>query len=264
MTQMTDWQEKLFIDRADLSIRIMNLRWPYTEKSVEGIVDILNEHGIKGGHVLDLCCGNGRISVHLAKRGFKATGVDFSKPYLEDAERNAERLGVEDSTCFVEGDVRDLTRVLQDEGGPFDAVVSAWTSIGYTTVEDDLSTFRQARHLSREGSILFIIEDQHEGRASQLGSGSSTLELDDMVMLEKTTYDPITARMDTTWTFYRRRGRDLEYVDELNYNVRLYSLPELSRLLGEAGWKVKACYGNITTKQAFSPSTSMNIVAQAA
>jgi hypothetical protein len=40
MTQMTDWQEKLFIDRADLSIRIMNIRWPYTERSVEGIVDI--------------------------------------------------------------------------------------------------------------------------------------------------------------------------------------------------------------------------------
>jgi len=125
MTQMTDWQEKLFIDRADLSIRIMNLRWPYTEKAVEGIVDILNEHGIKGGHVLDLCCGNGRISVHLAKRGFKATGVDFSKPYLEDARRNAERLGVSDATRFVEGDVRNLTKVLQDQGEPFDAVVSA-------------------------------------------------------------------------------------------------------------------------------------------
>ena len=264
MTQMTDWQEKLFIDRADLSIRIMNLRWPFTEKAVEGIVDILNEHGIKGGNVLDLCCGNGRISVHLARRGFRATGVDFSKPYLEDAERNAERLGISDSTRFVEGDIRELTKVLRDQGEPFDAVVSAWTSIGYTTVEDDLSTFRQARQLAREGSILFIIETQHEGRASQPGSGSSTLELDDMVMLEKTTYDTITARMDTTWTFYRRRGRDLEFVDELNYNVRLYSLPELSRLLGEAGWNVKVCYGNITTKQAFSPSTSMNIVAQAA
>lgn len=264
MTQMTDWQEKLFIDRADLSIRIMNIRWPYTERSVEGIVDILNEHGIDSGHVLDLCCGNGRISVHIAKKGFKATGVDFSKLYLEDAERNAERLGVEDSTCFVEGDVGDLTKVLQDQGEPFDAVVSAWTSIGYTTVEDDLSTFRQARQLAREGSLIFIIEAQHEGRAAQLGSGSSVLDLDDVVMLEKTTYDPVKARRETAWTFYRRRGRNLEYVGELNYNIHIYSLPELSRLLGEAGWNVEACYGNIATRQAFGPSTGMNIVAQAA
>jgi len=262
--QMTDWQEKLFVERADLSVRIMNLRWPYTEGAVDGIVRILEEHGITGGSVLDLCCGNGRISVHLARRGFRATGVDFSRPYLEDARRNAERLGVSDATRFVEGDVRDLAGVLRDQGEPFDAVVSAWTSIGYTTVEDDLSTFRQARQLSREGSLLFIIDTQHEGRAAQLGSGSSTLELDDMVMLEKTTYDPITARRDTTWTFYRRRGRDLEYVDELNYNIHIYSLPELSRLLSEAGWNVEACYGNIATRQAFGPSTGMNIVAQAA
>ncbi len=40
--------------------------------------------------------------------------------------------------------------------------------------------------------------------------------------------------------------------------------PELSRLLSEAGWNVEACYGNIATRQAFGPSTGMNIVAQAA
>jgi len=98
----------------------------------------------------------------------------------------------------------------------------------------------------------------------QLGSGSSVLELDDVVMLEKTTYDPITSRRDTTWTFYRRRGWDLEYIDEVYYKIHVYSLPELSRLLGEAGWNVEACYGNIATRQAFGPSTGMDIVAQAA
>ncbi len=54
-------------------------------------------------------------------------------------------------------------------------------------------------------------------------------------MLERTAYDPITAKKESTWTFYRRRGWDLEYVDELSYEVHLYSLPELSQLLGKAG-----------------------------
>ena len=170
--QMTDWQEKLFVERADLSVRIMNLRWPYTEGAVDGIVRILEEHGITGGSVLDLCCGNGRISVHLARRGFRATGVDFSRPYIEDARRNAERLGVSDATRFVEGDVRDLAGVLCDQGESFDAVVSAWTSIGYTTVEDDLSTFRQARRLAGEGSVLLIIETQNEGGRRSWAQGA--------------------------------------------------------------------------------------------
>jgi len=82
-------------------------------------------------------------------------------------------------------------------------------------------------------------------------------------MLERTAYDPITAKKESTWTFYRRRGWDLEYVDELSYEVHLYSLPELSQLLGKAGWKVEACYGNIASRHAFSPQTSMNIVALA-
>jgi 2-polyprenyl-3-methyl-5-hydroxy-6-metoxy-1,4-benzoquinol methylase len=29
-----------------------------------------------GGSVLDLCCGPGRHSIELARRGFKVTGVD--------------------------------------------------------------------------------------------------------------------------------------------------------------------------------------------
>jgi len=82
---------------------------------------------------------------------------------------------------------------------------------------------------------LLIIETEHEGHATQLGSESSLLELEDMVMLERTAYDPITAKKESTWTFYRRRGWDLEYVDELSYEVHLYSLPELSQLLGKAG-----------------------------
>jgi D-alanine-D-alanine ligase len=257
------WREKLFVDGSDPSLRIMNLRWPYTEKAVDGMLKVLAERGVEGGTALDLCCGNGRISVYLAKRGFRSVGVDFSRPYIEDTRIKAVRYGVAGSVKFVEGDVRNLKEILGDCEAQFDVVVSAWTSIGYTTCDDDLSTFGQARELSREGSLMFIIETEHEGQATQRGSGSSLLELEDMVMLEKTTYDPITAKKEAMWTFYRRRDRDLEHVDELSYRVHVYSLPELSWLLGRAGWKVEACYGNIASRQAFSPHTGMNIVALA-
>lgn len=161
------WRQKLFIDRSDLSLRIMNLRWPYTEKAVDGMLKVLAEHDIEGGTALDLCSGNGRISVHLAKRGFRSVGVDFSRPYTEDARVKAVQYGVADSVKFVEGDVRNLKEILGGCKERFDVVVSAWTSIGYTTREDDLSTFRLARELSWEGSLLLIIETEHEGHATQ-------------------------------------------------------------------------------------------------
>lgn len=44
---MTDWQEKPFIERADLFIKIMNQRWPWTERFVDGITRHARELAIQ-------------------------------------------------------------------------------------------------------------------------------------------------------------------------------------------------------------------------
>ncbi len=260
---MSKWAEKLFIKRADLSSKIMNLRWPYTEKAVDAMVRLLKARGIDSGRLLDLCCGNGRISILFAKKGFESVGVDFSGDYIEDARERAVEHGVSDLASFRVGDVRKLRETLGGEPETFDAVVSVWTSIGYSTKDDDLSIFRQARELSKENSILFITETVHEGRASMRRTENSFVDLDDMIMLDQTRYDHTTSELSTTWTFYKKRGRDLEFEDVLEYKVHVYSLSELCSLLGEAGWEVEAYYGNISTLQPMSPFTSMNIVAKA-
>jgi SAM-dependent methyltransferase len=261
---MTEWARKLFVERADLSIKIMNLRWPYTEKIVDGMIKVLKEREVTSGRLLDLCCGNGRISTHFAKRGFEATGIDFSKYYLADAKMRAEAHGVSDRVTFIEGDVRNLKDALKDYGGHFDVVVNAWTSIGYSTIEDDLSIFEQARQLSKDNAILFIVDTMHAGRASMRPNQTSFLEIDDTVLLEKSTYDQPSSEMRTTWTFYRKIGDDLHYLDELEYVIHVYSLSELSALLKGAGWQTEAYYGNISTQQPMSPLTGMNVIAKAA
>jgi ubiquinone/menaquinone biosynthesis C-methylase UbiE len=261
---MTEWARKLFVERADLSIKIMNLRWPYTEKIVDGMINVLKEKGISSGRLLDLCCGNGRISTHFAKRGFEAIGIDYSNYYLVDAKKRAEMHEVSDHVIFVEGDVRNLKAVLKDYEERFDVVVNAWTSIGYSTIEDDLSIFEQARQLSKDSAILFIVDTMHAGRASMRPNQTSFLEIDDTVLLEKSTYDQSSSEKRTTWTFYRKIGNDLHYLDELEYVINVYSLSELSALLKKAGWQIEAYYGNISTQQPMSPLTGMNIIAKAA
>lgn len=105
---MSDWSRRLFKERADLSLGIMNQRWPYTEKTVNGMIKILGEHNITTGRVLDLCCGNGRVSIHFALKGFKVTGVDYSKKYIEDARKKAVEYQVADKVKFLESDARAL------------------------------------------------------------------------------------------------------------------------------------------------------------
>src|SRR5687767_4746920 len=58
----------------------------------------------RGKSVLDVPCGMGRISIPLAKRGFRVTGVDFMADYLAKGERDAKRASVK--VRFVQSDMR--------------------------------------------------------------------------------------------------------------------------------------------------------------
>ncbi|MEM1564619.1 MAG: class I SAM-dependent methyltransferase [Candidatus Bathyarchaeia archaeon] len=260
---MEEWIRKLFIERADIFLKIMNERWAVTEDLVNGMLKVLNSFGITSGSLLDLCCGNGRISIYMAKRGFRALGVDISKAFIADANKKAAEHGVADKTRFLEGDVRQLKEVLRGVCEPFDVVVNAWTSIGYFSKEEDLNIFKQARELSKEGAILFIAETAHTEFFSLKFTPTSYSEVEDYVILENRSYDPQKAQISTTWAFYKKQGNDLKYIDKVNYQLRVYSLSELVELLEKAGWQTVANYGNLATLQPATPLTSLNIVAKA-
>ena len=142
-------------------------------------------------------------------------------------------------------------------------MVNAWTSIGYFSPEDDLNIFKQARELSRENAILFIVETMHSEFLSLKFTPSSYSEIGNVLLLEDRKYDSITSRLNTSWTFYSKRGRNLEFIDRVEYELHIYSLSELSSLLRKAGWKTIATYGNLSTLQPMSPLTSLNLVAKA-
>ena len=260
---MDDWVRKLFVEHSDLFLRLLDERWSRTEESVDGMIRLLNDFGIDSGNLLDLCCGNGRISVHMAKRGFKVVGVDISKALLEDARKKAQERNVSEVVTFLKGDVRKLKRVVGDIQEPFDVVVSAWTSIGYYLQEDDLRTFKKARELSREGAILFVAETMHSGFLSVKFTPTSYVELSDIVMLENRKYDPTTSQVSTSWTFYKKHGQDLRFIDSVDFDLHVYGLNELASLLRKAGWETIASYGSLSTLQPMSPLTSLNMVAKA-
>jgi len=260
---MQQWIRKLFVERSDLFLKLMDERWARTEELTKGVTKILSDFGITTGNLLDLCCGNGRVSVFMAKRGFRAVGVDLSRAFIEDARKKAEEHGISQQATFLEGDVRKLREVTRGIAEPFDVVVSAWTSIGYSTPEDDLETFRQARELSKERAVLFVVETMHSDHLNLRFCPTSYGEIEDIMLLESRKYDPIASQLKTTWTFYHKHGEDLEFVDRIEWSLHVYSLSELAKLLNVAGWETVAAYGSLSTLQSFSGMTSLNLVAKA-
>ncbi len=54
--------------------------------------------------MLDLMCGNGRISINLAKLSYKVVGIDISPMYIEDARGRAKEHNVAEDVKFLVGD----------------------------------------------------------------------------------------------------------------------------------------------------------------
>ena len=257
-----DWVRRMFIERGDLFLQIMNARWPRADVAVEGVVKIFMEQGVTLGRVLDVCCGNGRIAIALAKRGFYVVGVDISPIYVEDAERRAEENKVSDRVKFLVGDARFLEEVLKGEGR-FDGVINLWTSIGFYEEDDDLNIFTQARRLSRLGALLFIGECIHRDFLTLKFQPRGFEEVQDLVMLKNRDFNQFTSRLSSTWTFYKKDGENLRYIDKVSFNIRVYSLHEVASILRRAGWETIKVYGNLATLQPFTPLTSLNLVAKA-
>ena len=76
---------------------------------------IWEELSRQGDSVLDLGCGNGRVTMHLARLGRNVTGLDTEKPFLEVLEARAAQCGLTvDTVC---ADVRGFDLAVR-----FDAV----------------------------------------------------------------------------------------------------------------------------------------------
>jgi 2-polyprenyl-3-methyl-5-hydroxy-6-metoxy-1,4-benzoquinol methylase len=90
MQEAKPWHEQDTFWDTVAPVLFVERRWSDAPVEVEQVVSLL---GIEpGARVLDLCCGVGRHSLELARRGFHVTGVDRTRPYLDRASRQAEVL----------------------------------------------------------------------------------------------------------------------------------------------------------------------------
>jgi D-alanine-D-alanine ligase len=103
-------------------------------------------------HILDLCCGQGRHSIELAKRGFKYIyGLDRSRFLIQKAKSEARKLGL--SCSFREGDARKLPYSTDI----FDSVMILGNSFGYfESINDDVLVLKEIFRVSKPWGTLLI------------------------------------------------------------------------------------------------------------
>jgi SAM-dependent methyltransferase len=105
----------------------------------------------RGGRVLDLACGSGRLTIPLVQAGLQVVGGDLSPEMLQRARRTAEAQAIE--LELVQLDMRDFDLSRRT----FDTIIVAMNSILHLHNLDDFRMFFRsaARHLSQDGRLVF-------------------------------------------------------------------------------------------------------------
>ena len=181
--------------------------------------------------IVDLCCGFGRITLELARRGFTAVGVDITAAYLNSAREDAahEKLDIE----FIQDDVRSFKRK-----NAFDVAVNLYNSFGFFENPDDDLLFLKNAHCSlRNGGALII---------DVLGKEIAVRDYTEAEWFERAGFTVLTETMpvDSWGSIWNRwillkDGTRREKV----FIQRLYAASELRSLLYRAGFSAVELYG---------------------
>lgn len=222
---------------------------------VPGVVDSLikmcklNPGGLRA-KALDLCCGMGRISNELARRGLEVTGVDFSEALLETAREDAayEKLNID----YIHSDARKFRKPHF-----FDITLNLYTSFGYfEKPEDDLLLARNVYDsLKPEG--YFIIETL--GKEIAVRDFIKTDRFERAGFAVFTEYEAVDSwsGLKNRWILIpqdsfcaempaeipMKKALQLPGRIEKTFTQRLYSATELRTLLFEAGFQAVEIYG---------------------
>ncbi|MDR1411590.1 MAG: methyltransferase domain-containing protein [Spirochaetaceae bacterium] len=186
-----------------------------------------------GPRAADMCCGFGRISLELARRGFAVTGVDLTPAYLDTARDDAayEHLEIE----FVCEDVRRFKRPRA-----FDLAVNLYISFGYfASREDDMLFARNVCESLKDGAC-FIIETLGKEIAVRDFAEAEWFERAGYFVLTKYEATDSWEGLKNRWILIDKDGKKTERV----FTQRLYAATELRRLLLDAGFSAVELYGN--------------------
>jgi SAM-dependent methyltransferase len=209
------------------------------------------------GPILELCCGNGRISIPLADEGYQVTGIDISASMLEEGKKRSSEVE------WIQGDVQNFEIDKQ-----FSLIIFPINSLGhllsFEAIESCFSCVR--KHLKPEGKFIIDLTNScHQEYLSCLfqpktrnlfsiypdPDGSGTI-----IVTEESEFD----WAKQVWTvnfFFKLAGQEEEIIEQVT--LRSYFPQELKALLKFSGFKVEDHFGDYN-RASFTAQSPLNLL----
>jgi SAM-dependent methyltransferase len=181
-----------------------------------------------GERVLDVPCGNGRLSLELAARGARVSGLDACAEFVAEGRQRAAQRGLE--LELHEGDMRALPW-----NGAFDAALCAGNSFGYFDEQGNRAFLGAVAQALRPGGrflleyplVAELVLARREYRDWRV--------LGERLLLSDARYDARTGRLETTYTF-ADLARANGALESRTASYQVYTAREIEALLRAAGF----------------------------
>jgi D-alanine-D-alanine ligase len=189
--------------------------------------------------ILDLCSGQGRHSLELARRGFlKVEGLDRSRYLIKKAKAQAKKEWL--NVKFREGDARKLP-YLPDN---FDVVMILGNSFGYfETIQDDMRVMKEIfRVLKPWGRLMIDVADGEYLRAQFQPRSWEWIDKKHFVCRERSLSLDKQRLISREVVTHKERG----IIADQFYAERLYTRESLGELLKTASFSEVTFHGQIS------------------
>lgn len=199
------------------------------ESEAEGFIDALLRQlqPSSGARILDLACGRGRYSRHLAEKGYEVVGLDLSVQSIEFA-----RQFEHEKLSFFTHDMRQPFR-----SNYFDYIFNFFTSFGYfEQEEEDLKTLRNvALGLKKTGTFVLDFFNTHY--VVQQLTGAEVKHIDGTEFRLNKYQEGQYVIKDI---HFEHQGNPVYFQEK----VRLFHLEDFKRLFDLAGLQIIHTYGD--------------------
>ena len=187
--------------------------------------------------VIDVPCGNGRLAIELARRGYQPTGIDIAPEFIAEAKRASAETEVE--VNWREGDMRELPWTNE-----FDGAFCFGNSFGYLDDQANQDFLKSLAKTLKPGA-RFILDAPAVAECILPNFQSErSMEIAGISVSIKHFYDHEAAVMHNDFTFTRNG------IEELRPSTqRIYTYLELCNLLRQAGFGVVKAFASVEEEQ---------------
>jgi D-alanine-D-alanine ligase len=223
----SDWWRTLF---NSLYLKTDDDVFENDRNTVEEVDLLIRSTGLeRNDRILDLCCGQGRHALELARRGFQyVTGLDRSRYLIRLARKRANQCNLQVS--FHEGDVRKFRL----GNGKFHCVYILGNSFGYfERPEDDLAVLEAVKGtLAFGGKLAMDLMDGEWMRRHFESRSWEWIDQNHFVCRERSLTKDHDRLVSREVVVHVERG----IITDQFYAERLYSKERLEALLSGAGF----------------------------